>query len=51
MHAGLYLLRLSPQAFWSLSPLEFAAMTGRFQQGDQSFTRQKLEALMAAFPD
>jgi uncharacterized phage protein (TIGR02216 family) len=47
MHLGLAVLRLSPRAFWALSPREFFAMTGQGQRTPQV----DLAALMARFPD
>ena len=51
LHAGLHSLRLSPQAFWALSPREFHIMAGglRMRQGVPG--RTDLAALMASFPD
>jgi uncharacterized phage protein (TIGR02216 family) len=47
-------LRLSPSAFWALSPREFSACL-RAVQGEAGFfappARADLEALMARFPD
>lgn len=51
MHVGLCLLRLPPELFWRLSPLEFAAMSGTLQPAPAAFSRAGLDALMAAFPD
>lgn len=50
MHAGLFLLRLEPKAFWALTPAEFCAMTGGFSPAS-GFDRGALQLLMAAFPD
>ncbi|WP_268932140.1 rcc01693 family protein [Martelella alba] len=51
MHAGLCLLRLEPAAFWSLTPAEFAAMTGQFGHSQDVLKRSELAALMALYPD
>lgn len=56
MHAGFHLLRLTPQAFWSLTPREFAAMSGAFRPAPSALAsadlgRADLEALMARYPD
>ena len=47
MHAGLFLLRLSPRDFWALTPLEFHALTGGFLPRFDF----PLQALMQRFPD
>lgn len=51
LHAGLHLLRLDPTLFWRLTPIEFAAMTGRLAPRAARFERQALNALMHAYPD
>ncbi|KIQ01945.1 hypothetical protein RU07_14535 [Agrobacterium tumefaciens] len=51
IHAGLSLLRLSPDIFWALTPLEFFAMTGGLRRQAQALDRQRLEGLMRQFPD
>ncbi|MUO29597.1 MULTISPECIES: rcc01693 family protein [Rhizobium/Agrobacterium group] len=54
MHAGFHLLRLTPQAFWALTPREFAAMSGAFRPvatARAELARADLEALMARYPD
>jgi uncharacterized phage protein (TIGR02216 family) len=48
MAFGLRVLRLAPDAFWSLTPLELAAALGRTASPPG---RRDLAALMAAFPD
>lgn len=54
MAAGLGLLRLSPQTFWSMTPRELAAAL-RAVLGDQTSalppSRSDLTALMRRFPD
>ena len=47
IHAGLFLLRLPPETFWRLTPVEFHAMTGGFVP---RFTLP-LKALMERYPD
>jgi uncharacterized phage protein (TIGR02216 family) len=51
IHAGFSLLRLSPDIFWALTPLEFFAMTGGLSRQAQALDRQRLEGLMQQFPD
>lgn len=51
MAFGLGRLRLSPCAFWSLTPRELAAAAGLLLPQGQSLRRGELEALMRAFPD
>ena len=48
MRAGLQGLRLSPEAFWALTPAELRLMLG---QGAAPMNRAGLEALLAASPD
>ena len=53
MRAGLGVLRLPPEAFWAMSPVElYYALqgAGALPMG-QGMNRQGLEALMAAYPD
>ncbi|WP_254796944.1 rcc01693 family protein [Sulfitobacter albidus] len=50
MRAGLHGLRLSPEAFWSLTPAELQMMLGA-TAGAKPLLRDGLEALMAAYPD
>lgn len=47
IHAGLFLLRLAPRDFWTLTPREFHAMTG----GLASRFTIPLKDLMVRFPD
>ena len=49
MRAGLHELRLTPDAFWALTPRELAVMLGR--DGQSPLNREALAALMAAHPD
>ena len=52
MGFGLGVLRLSSEAFWTLSPRELhAAARGLYGEGSASADRAALEAMMAAFPD
>ncbi|NTF31261.1 rcc01693 family protein [Rhizobium skierniewicense] len=51
IHAGLSLLRLSPNIFWALTPVEFFAMTGGMRRRRDGLDRGRLEGLMRAFPD
>jgi uncharacterized phage protein (TIGR02216 family) len=54
MTAGLGMLRLAPDAFWSMTPRELdAAMRGAFGIAPMqpAMTRSDLMAMMAAFPD
>ena len=47
---GLGHLRLTPEAFWRLSLIELTALIGA-DEPSMPATRQRLEALMAHFPD
>nr|WP_317208268.1 rcc01693 family protein [Rhizobium halophilum] len=51
MHTGLCLLRLSPDVFWRLTPVEFSAMTGGLRPRPPEMAREGLEGLMRRFPD
>lgn len=51
MRVGLGELRLSPDAFWAMTPLEFAAATGSGAPGGGPMSRSRLDALRAAYPD
>ena len=51
MHAGLCLLRLSPEVFWRLTPVEFFAMIGGLRPRPPEMARDGLERLMERFPD
>lgn len=50
MAFGLGRLRLSPDAFWALTPREFAALAGKAGRG-QPPGRADLEAMLRRFPD
>lgn len=49
LRAGLYGLRLAPEAFWRLTPAELRIMLGA--EVAAPLTRSRLEQLLAAFPD
>ena len=54
MRLGLGALRLSPEAFWEMTPVEFARAlegAGLARPAGASLTRSGLERLMAAYPD
>ncbi len=51
MHIGLCLLRLKPDEFWSLSPIEFFAMAGGLSPRSEGMDHRRLSALMNDFPD
>lgn len=52
MGFGLGLLRLSPEAFWRMTPRELAAaMGGVFGHPDAPLDRAGFAALRARFPD
>ncbi|QQM32662.1 phage tail assembly chaperone [Martelella lutilitoris] len=51
LHTGLCLLRLKPEDFWSLTPVEFAAMSGAFAPAGPYPTRAGLEEMMMRYPD
>ena len=48
--AGLRGLRLSPAAFWALTPAEFRLLMG-IDAGQAPMSRASLDALAAAYPD
>lgn len=50
MRAGLGGLRLSPGAFWSLTPRELAAILGS-SAAIAPMTRDRLQSLVRQFPD
>ena len=50
MRAGLFELRLSPEVFWRLTPVELKIMLGA-ENTAPALTRARLEELAAAFPD
>jgi uncharacterized phage protein (TIGR02216 family) len=52
MRVGLGLLRLSPGAFWAMTPIEFERAIGALApRGSVPPGRGDLAALMRAFPD
>lgn len=52
MRAGLLGLRLSPEAFWRLTPAELMLMLGLGQTaGGGSMRRSRLNDLLKAYPD
>ena len=50
MRAGMTGLRLRPDEFWGLSPLELMLMLGR-EHGAGALGRVRLEELARAYPD
>ncbi|PJI92149.1 putative phage protein (TIGR02216 family) [Yoonia maricola] len=50
MHAGLHLLRLSPDSFWALTPAELQIMLGA-SGAAVPMARPQLDALLRDFPD
>ncbi|CUW42866.1 hypothetical protein B3286c1_0160 [Brucella vulpis] len=51
MYAGFGLLRLTPQAFWSMTPRELSAAISPLAPVLDAPSRQTLDALMLAFHD
>ena len=51
MHVGLGVLRLSPAAFWAMTPREFAAAVGAGAGSHAPMPRAAFAALMQQFPD
>lgn len=52
MATGFGLLRLSPQAFWAMTPREMERAMSVLRRGADSAPRKaQLEALMTMFPD
>ena len=51
IHTGLCTLRLSPEVFWALSPMEFAAMAGALSPAEAYPSRATLDELLIRFPD
>lgn len=52
MRLGFGVLRLSPEAFWSMTPRELAAAADPFGEGAAApMDRAAFEALRARFPD
>ncbi|WP_317055017.1 rcc01693 family protein [Roseovarius rhodophyticola] len=50
MQAGIGMLRLSPAAFWALTPAEFELMLGK-PAGFRPLRRARFEQLLSAYPD
>lgn len=50
MRLGLHVLRLPPDRFWRLSPVELLVMLG-VEGGPPPVTRARLDALISRFPD
>lgn len=50
LKVGLYDLRLSPEQFWKLTPLELRILLG-VDGAQPALTRARLEELSTAFPD
>ncbi len=50
LRAGLFELRLTPDTFWRLTPIELKIMLGA-ENTAPALTRARLEELAAAFPD
>jgi len=48
---GLGVLRLPPEQFWRLTPVELAALARARRSPGRAPDRAALEELMAAFPD
>jgi uncharacterized phage protein (TIGR02216 family) len=51
MRVGLYDLRLHPDQFWGLTPLEFLIISGLEARETAAMTRAVLQELCAQFPD
>ncbi|MBB3963736.1 MULTISPECIES: rcc01693 family protein [Rhizobium] len=51
LHVGLCLLRLPPQSFWAMTPVEFHAAAGGLSPPRAPVSRADLDGLMARFPD
>ena len=50
MRVGLSDLRLTPEVFWQLTPIELKIMLGA-DRTSQGLTRARLDELAAAYPD
>jgi len=51
MSVGLGLLRLSPKAFWAMTPIEFERAARPFSRRHTAPDRTDLANLMRVFPD
>lgn len=51
MRLGLHQLRLTPDQFWALTPVELMLMAGISPGVTPTLTRARLDALCAQFPD
>ncbi len=51
MRFGFGILRLSPNAFWAMTPRELGAAYKAFYGDAAPLNRQRLDALMTSFPD
>ncbi|MBR9863097.1 MAG: phage tail assembly chaperone [Rhodobacteraceae bacterium] len=51
MALGLGQLRLLPEQFWALTPVELLMMAGVTPGGTPGLSRARLDALCAQFPD
>lgn len=51
MRAGLHQLRLRPDQFWALTPLELSVMLGHAPDAPTNMTRDRLQDLIATYPD
>ena len=50
MRVGMFDLRLTPEVFWRLTPIELKIMLGA-DRTSPALTRARLEELAAAYPD
>jgi uncharacterized phage protein (TIGR02216 family) len=51
MTVGLGVLRLSPAAFWAMTPKELSAAVAAHAPGGEAIGRGRLGELMGRFPD
>lgn len=51
MRTGMQGLGLRPAEFWGLTPAELHMLMGGLPAGEHGCGRQRLEELLAAFPD
>jgi uncharacterized phage protein (TIGR02216 family) len=51
LRLGLFQLRLLPDQFWTLTPVELMLMAGISPGNTPMMTRARLDTLCAAFPD